>query len=187
MRPSRFAAAVALVFALQAFGIAADGLLDAPAPADVAVVLGTTVHPDGRLSTRLESRVAAALALYEAGTVRRILVSGATGIEGVNEAEAMADWLVARGVPRRHVLVDGEGWNTRATARNTRALLDREGLSTVLAVTSYYHLPRTVYALETEGVDVVGTRRAPLLWEPRELWSIAREVPATYAYALEDV
>ncbi|MFN7142245.1 MAG: YdcF family protein, partial [Myxococcota bacterium] len=96
-------------------------------------------------------------------------------------------WLVARGVPRRHVLVDPEGWNTWQTARHTREILDREGLSTVVAVTSYYHLPRTELALTRVGVDAVGSRRATLLWEPRELWSLAREVPAMYAYVLRDV
>lgn len=186
MRSLRFAGTALAAFLLHAAGIVLAGLADEPAPADVAVVLGTTVWPDGTLSERLEARVSAALALYDDGLVRRVLVSGATGVEGVNEAEAMAAWLVARGVPRRHVLVDPEGWNTWQTARHTRAILDREGLSTVVAVTSYYHLPRTELALTRVGVDVVGSRRAPLVWEPRELWSIAREVPAMYAYALRD-
>jgi vancomycin permeability regulator SanA len=171
---------------LVADGLSNSSLSDTALPADVAVVLGTTANPDGTLSERLEARTGAALALYDDGMVRRILVSGATGIEGVNEAEAMAAWLVARGVPRRHVLVDPEGWNTWETALHTRALLDEAGLSTVVAVTSYYHLPRTRRALSRAGVDVAGTRHAALIWEPREAWSILREVAALYAYALRD-
>ncbi len=187
MRHLRLAAAALLLFCAHAAWIVVDGLADDPLPADVAVVLGTTVWPDGTLSERLEARTAAALRLYEDGLVRRVLVSGATGVEGHNEAEVMADWLVARGVPRRHVLVDPEGWNTWETARHTREILDREGFATVVAVTSYYRLPRTELALDRQGVDVIGTRRADLIWEPRELWSIAREVPAMYAYVLRDV
>ncbi|MFN7146467.1 MAG: ElyC/SanA/YdcF family protein, partial [Myxococcota bacterium] len=90
MRPLHLAATASAAFLLHAAGIAVVGLSDAPAPADVAVVLGTTVWPDGTLSERLEARTAAALALYEQGMVRRVLVSGATGVEGVNEADAMA-------------------------------------------------------------------------------------------------
>ncbi|MDP2314327.1 MAG: YdcF family protein [Pseudomonadota bacterium] len=186
MRPHRYLLAALLVLLAHAGWLVSDGLADDPRPADVAVVLGTTANPDGTLSERLEARTAAALVLYEDQLVRRILVSGATGAEGVNEADAMADWLVAQGVPRRHVLVDPEGWNTWETALHTRALLDDAGLSTVVAVTSYYHLPRTRMALTRAGVDVVGTRRADLLWEPREAWSILREVAALYAYALRD-
>ena len=186
MRPHRYVFAAVLLLLAHAGWVVADGLADDPRPADVAVVLGTTANPDGTLSERLAARTGAALALYEDQMVRRILVSGATGAEGVNEAEAMAAWLVARGVPKRHVLLDPEGWNTWETARHTRTLLDEAGLSTVVAVTSYYHLPRTRMALGRAGVDVVGTRRADLLWEPREPWSILREVAALYAYALRD-
>jgi vancomycin permeability regulator SanA len=174
------------LFLAHAVVIVGDGLSDDPVPADVAVVLGTTANPDGTLSERLRVRVDAARVLYAEGRVRRILVSGATGVEGVNEAEAMAGWLAAHGVPRRHVLVDPDGWNTWETARHTREILDREGLSTVVAVTSYYHLPRTELALRRHGVEVVGTRHADLIWEARELWSISREIPGIYVYALRD-
>jgi len=186
MRPHRYLLAAALLVLSHAGWLVADGLTDDARPADVAVVLGTTANPDGTLSPRLEARTGAALALYEQQRVRRILVSGATGEEGVNEAQAMADWLVAHGVPRRHVLVDAEGWNTWETAVHTRQLLDEAGYSTVVAVSSYYHLPRTRMALEHAGVDVVGTQKAALLWEPREAYSILREVAATYAYLLQD-
>lgn len=186
MRLHRYVLAALLVLLVHVGWLVGDGLAGNAPPADVAVVLGTTANPDGTLSERLHARTSAALALYNDGTVRRILVSGATGVEGVNEAEAMAAWLVSRGVSRRHVLVDPEGWNTWETALHTRALLDEAGLSTVVAVTSYYHLPRTRRALGRAGVDVVGTRRADLIWEPREAWSILREVAALYAYAWRD-
>ncbi|MFZ5480295.1 MAG: YdcF family protein [Myxococcota bacterium] len=162
--------------------VTVEGFTADPAPADVAVVLGTTVNPDGTLSRRLEPRVEAARALYEAGVVKRILVSGAVGEEGVDEAVAMRDWLVARGVPRRHVLVDSEGFDTWHTAENARARMSREGLETAVAVSSWYHLSRTTRALEKAGVEVVGAQRAALVWAPKDAWSVVREVAALYAY-----
>lgn len=173
--------AVLVLVAHLAF-VTGEGFTADPAPADVAVVLGTTVNPDGTLSERLLPRVEAARALYEAGTVRRVLVSGATGVEGVNEAEAMRDWLVEHGVPRRHVLVDAEGVDTRATAVNAREILAREGFDSAVAVSSWYHLSRTRRALEKAGVTVVGAQRAALVWAPRDAWSVVREIPALYSY-----
>jgi vancomycin permeability regulator SanA len=185
MRSRRLLLALSALLLAHVAWIVGDGLADDPHTADVAVVLGTTANPDGSLSPRLEARTAAALGLYDQGVVENILVSGATGVEGVNEAEAMRDWLVARGVPRRRVLVDPDGWNTWETALHTHEILERAGLSTVVVVSSYYHLPRTRMALARAGVSVVGSCRAPLIWEPREAWSILREIAALYAYTLE--
>jgi vancomycin permeability regulator SanA len=163
--------------------VAVEGFTADPAPADVAVVLGTTVNPDGTLSERLLPRVEAARALYEAGTVKRVLVSGGTGVEGVDEAVAMRDWLVAHGVPRRHVLVDSAGLDTHATAENVRGILADEGLGSVVVVSSWYHLSRATRAHEAAGVQVAGAVRGALVWTPRDAWSAVREVAALYAYA----
>lgn len=178
----RLLATVSLLLAAHLAFVTGEGFTADPAPADVAVVLGTTVNPDRTPSDRLRVRLEAARALHDDGTVRYVLVSGATGVEGVDEAEAMRDWLVEAGVPRRHVLVDSAGVDTHATALNTRDILQREGLSTVVAVSSWYHLSRTTRALRAAGVEVVGARRASLTWTPRDAWSVLREVAALYAY-----
>ena len=142
----RLAAALVLVFAVHAGWIVSTGLADAPRAADVAVVLGTTALPDGRLSDRLEARTSAALALYRDGLVRRVLVSGATGSEGVNEAEAMA-----RGRRRR-------GHAPRAHAVGTpRIVVNRAGDSGALRL----HLPRRVGARRLEAGGCRPPQRPP--------------------------
>ena len=52
-----------LVLAYGAF-VVGGGLLESPANADLAVVLGNEVLPDGRLSARLAARVDRAIELY---------------------------------------------------------------------------------------------------------------------------
>jgi vancomycin permeability regulator SanA len=90
------AAAIAL---LGALAVAWVGLSAKPGDADAALVFGNTVERTGAPSRRLEARLDAARRLYAGGRVRLILVSGGFGKEGFDEADVMARWLRARGVP----------------------------------------------------------------------------------------
>lgn len=109
-------AGAALVVATAA--ILWDGLHDEIHLADVALVLGNTVHPDGTPSDRLAARLDRTLELFGRGTFRLIIVSGALGKEGHDEATVMRDYLVSRGVPTTQVLVDSAGYTTFATAKH---------------------------------------------------------------------
>lgn len=170
---------------LHVGALLADGPLHPARNADVAIVLGNTVNPDGTLSPRLEARMLAALELYERNWVRYILVTGATGEEGLNEAEVMQSWLLAKGVAPSAILVDRDGTNTRESAVHAAVLVRRANAKTAVVVTSYYHLARARLAAEAAGVDVVGTKPATLIWESREVYAIGREIVALYQYALD--
>ena len=96
------------------------GSTDYRRDADVAVVLGARVYPDGPLSLALSDRLDTAVELFREGRVRFVLVSGATGVEGINEATAMRRYLLDVGLPEERVLFDPDGANTLATARHAR-------------------------------------------------------------------
>lgn len=163
--------------------IVLDGLTDEVRPSDVAVVLGSKVNPDGTPSPRLAARLDRALELYEAGVTRRILVSGGTGVEGVPEGTAMKRWLVAQGVPDAAVIVDDQGVDTSATARNAAALMQTHNLRSAIVVSQYFHIPRTKLAFAQEGIPGVGSAH-PDYFELRDLYSVAREVPGYARYLL---
>lgn len=175
--------AIVALGALHVGVLLSDGPLHPARSADVAIVLGNTVNPDGTLSPRLEARMLAALDLYERNWVQYVLVSGAKGEEGLNEAEVMQSWLLAKGVAPRAVLVDREGTNTRESAVHSAVLVRRADAKRAVIVTSYYHVARARLAAEAAGIDVVGTKPAALIWEPREVYSIVREIAAMYQYA----
>ena len=164
--------------------IVADGLTDDIRHSDVAVVLGSKVNPDGTPSPRLAARLGRALELYRGGWTPRILVSGGTGVEGVPEGTAMKRWLVARGVPDAAVIVDDQGVDTRATARNAADLMRAHDLRTAIVVSQYFHIPRTKLAFAQEGLPGVGSAH-PDYFEARDLYSLAREIPG-YARHLID-
>lgn len=180
----RAAAATLTLLTLYLAGIAAFGLAARPAPGDLAVVLGNAVTPSGQPSPRLRARLDTAIALHRAGLVRRILVSGGIEPSGQDEARAMAAYLAAHGIPPAAILQDPHGDDTRATARNTAALPGGPGR--VVAVTQWFHVPRTVLALRRAGIPHVSAAW-PRFWEWRDAYSFLREAAALPAYALRRV
>src|SRR6187397_3016847 len=109
-----------------------DGLNDELGSADVGLVLGNTVNPDGTPSPRLVARLDGAVDLYQRGLFPKIIVSGAHGKEGYDEAIAMRDYLRRRGVPAESTVVDSAGATTYESARNVRTFLRERHLHSVV-------------------------------------------------------
>jgi uncharacterized SAM-binding protein YcdF (DUF218 family) len=171
-------------FGLHGLVIAFLGLADDVRPADLAVVLGNEVLPDGRPHPRLASRLDRALGLYRAGLVGRILVTGGRGKTGFEEADVMRDHLLAHGVPAEDLLVDRQGHTTFHSAVRARAILDNLGLRSVVLCSQYYHLPRARLAFARAGLGSVATAHAPMRPEWHEPWSLLREWVGYYVYLL---
>jgi vancomycin permeability regulator SanA len=148
------AAPFALVGAVWA---ATSGLLYADPAATprerVAIVFGAGVRPDGRPSPMLADRVDAAVALYKAGAVAKLLMSGDNGQPGYDEPTAMRAHALARGVPAEDVVLDYAGFSTYETCARARSVF---GLTAATLVTQRYHLPRAVYVCRQLGVDAIG-------------------------------
>jgi len=171
------------VYGAAALAIAAYGLMDHTGTADIIVVPGNTVRVDGTPSERLKARLDTAFLLFSQRRAPVIFVSGGVGREGYDEAKAMADYLVAQGVPSGSVVQDSLGIDTAATAANASRYLQTKNLTTAIVSTQYFHVARTALALERYGVRVTGTS-APRYFELRDAYSVAREVPAYVSYWL---
>ena len=163
--------------------IAVSGLHDRLAPADAIVVPGNTVLPDGQPSPRLRARLDAALEVYRQRLAPVVIVSGGTGREGYDEAAVMAHYLADHGVPVSAILVDSSGANTAATALHVAELARTRRIRSVIVATQYFHVPRTRIALQDAGLEVAGTTH-PDFFEWRDMYSLAREVPAWLAYRI---
>jgi vancomycin permeability regulator SanA len=122
---------------------------DVPAT-DVALVLGAGVRSDGQPSRILQGRLRVAQALFEAGKVRRILVSGSPRSRGHSEPVVMRNFLVAQGISYDAVLLDESGVDTWCSCRGAA----REfGLRQVTVVSTRFHLPRAVSLCRRAGID----------------------------------
>lgn len=158
---------------------ARQGLRDTARPADALLVLGNAVQPDGQPSDRLRARLDKALALYRAGLARKIVVSGGLGGEGHYEGLAMGRYLIAQGVPRPAIIIDDLGRSTWASAQNFARIARQRHFRSVIAVSQFYHLPRTRYLLQRAGGFQVYTAPADY-FELRDAYSLVREFPAYY-------
>lgn len=157
------------------------GLHDHLGRADVCLVLGNAVYRDGRPSNRLKTRLDKAVELHQQGLFSHILVSGGVYHRNAPEGTAMKAYLVQKGIPAAAILVDNEGVDTRSSARNTAKLAKARGWTSVLAVTQYFHIPRTRLALRQEGIPTVYSAHADGL-EQRDMYSIFRELAGYPAY-----
>lgn len=164
--------------------IVSSGFRDAPGPARAALVLGNKVEESGIPSERLLRRLHAAYDLYRSGHVTHIVVSGGLGEEGHNEALVMRDQLIAFGVRESSIIVDTEGVDTLATARNYAETARAQGLGAPVIVTDYFHIERVRLALRQCGVDTPFSSHAEFDFHIKELWYVPREMLATYAYLL---
>ena len=126
---------------------------DAPV-ADVVLVLGTTVAPDGRPEDRLAGRLTTAAELVTTGRARVVLVSGDGGGDSGDETAAMTAYLTgALGVDPARVVADPSGLDTYDSCIRAR---DVYGVRKALVVTQAYHLSRAVALCRTLGIDTEG-------------------------------
>jgi vancomycin permeability regulator SanA len=181
MRIFRIAIMAGLLLAGGGCAIVADGLRDDARRSDVGIVLGSKVELDGRPSARLAARLDKTVELYRAGLFPKVIVSGGLGKEGYDEATVMRDYLVARGVPAAALIVDSDGVNTEATAKNSAALMRERGLKSAVVVTQYFHISRTKLALRNSGVATVYAAH-PRFVEWRDVYSTFREAVAVPVY-----
>ncbi len=124
---------------------------DVPA-APVAIVFGAGYNRRG-LSPILADRVTTGVALYKAGKVRRLLLTGDNGAVTHNEPEAMCQFALKMGVPRRAIMLDYAGFRTYDSLYRARHTF---GVHRAILVTQAYHLPRALYTARALGLDAWG-------------------------------
>lgn len=178
-------AVTAGLFVLAAVILVASGWSDHPAPADIGLVLGNTVAADERPSPRLRARLDAAVRLRQQGVFDPVIVSGGVDPAGHDEAAAMRDYLVEQGVPPTAIIMDNQGADTYASARQTVRTMRERGWSRVCVVSQYFHVPRARLALARFGALGVSSGSARFV-EWRDLYSIPREAVGYVWYAVRD-
>jgi SanA protein len=121
--------------------------------AGVAIVPGALVNPSGTMSTMLADRVHDAAALWHAGKVKRILVSGDHQSWTYDEPDTMRKALVRDGVPPQVIFEDHAGFDTWATMERARGIF---GVHDAVIVTQGFHMPRALYLAEEAGIHATG-------------------------------
>ncbi|MFH0916731.1 MAG: ElyC/SanA/YdcF family protein [bacterium] len=141
-----------LVIALSARSSMVDRADEAP-QAQVAIVLGAKVYPNGGLSPMLTDRLETGVLLYKLGKVDKLLLSSDHGQTTYDEVNAMLRYALERGVPEEDVFTDHAGFNTYDTMYRARDVFE---VTTALVVTQRFHLARAVYTARSLGLEAIG-------------------------------
>lgn len=117
--------------------------------ADLIVLLGAALRPDGGPSGAMLRRLDKARRLADEHPDARIFCSGAAAHGGPSEADVMADWLTAAGVDASRLHLDRASRDTFQTAVAAARFARDSRAKEVLACTCSFHAPRTrmIFAL----------------------------------------
>lgn len=143
-------------------------LLEVP-EAPTAIVLGAAPG-----SPILDARLDAGVALWKAGKVKRILVSGGTDGTGYGETEYMWRYVRNQGVPESAITVDSFGVRTLDSVLRAHRVF---GFERAVVVTQRFHLYRAIFLARCKGLQVSGYVADPVP-TPEFDYSERREIPA---------
>jgi len=143
-------------------------------PFKAAIVFGAGLTSDGGATTVLKDRVATAAALYNAGKVEKLLMSGDNRFLNYNEPGAMKEYALQIGIPEEAIVLDYAGRRTYDTCYRAKEIFR---LSEAILVTQNFHLPRALYTCRSLGIEAVGVSADIRSYRDIGYWNI-REIPA---------
>lgn len=118
-----------------------------------ALLLGTSAKNrmggDNLFFTR---RIAAATALYKAGKMKYIIVSGDNSRTDYNEPEDMRQALIASDIPDSAIVLDYAGFRTFDSVVRCKEIF---GQDSVIIISQPFHNERAVYIARKEGMEAV--------------------------------
>ncbi|MBN8422671.1 MAG: YdcF family protein [Verrucomicrobia bacterium] len=122
--------------------------------APVAVVLGTSARlADGRANLFFLPRMEAAAALFKAGKVKALIVSGDNGTQGYDEPTDMKRALMQMGVPVEKIVCDYAGFRTLDSVVRAKEVF---GQQHVIFVSQRFHNARAIYLAQAFGIEAYG-------------------------------
>lgn len=120
---------------------------------EVGLVLGTSkLTRRGKPNLHFNHRIVAAAALYRAGKVHHLLVSGDNHTASYDEPADMRDALIAAGVPAQAITCDYAGFRTLDSVIRAQAIFN---LQRCTIISEAFHCPRAVWIARQHGLAAV--------------------------------
>lgn len=119
----------------------------------VGLVLGTSKFlRSGSVNPFYSYRIDAAVALYHAGKVQYLLVSGDNSTNNYNEPEQMQADLIAAGIPESRIVLDYAGFRTLDSILRCREVFGEDHIT---IISQPFHNQRAVFIANHEGLTAV--------------------------------
>jgi len=165
-------------------------------PRETVIILGASVHSDGKLSPILKDRVDTAIKLYRSKKVKNFHVTGDHRTEDYNEIAAMVSYLRERGIPQNRITSDHAGLDTYDSMYRAGKLFNIENAT---VVTQKFHLPRALFISGQLGFNYFGftadqrayqteyrLKQREKLANVKALWEVLiNKEPSTMEYRLD--
>lgn len=119
----------------------------------VALLLGTAKTFQGRPNLYYLYRIRAAAALYQAGKVRGILVSGDNSQANYDEPSEMRTDLIQAGVPAAAITLDYAGFRTLDSVVRAEKIF---GQQDYIVVSQPFHIQRALFLGDFKGHQALG-------------------------------
>ncbi len=162
--------------------IARQSTHDEAQKADAIIVMGAAEY-SGRPSPVLKARLDHALTLYAKGLAPVIITTGGAGGDPqFTEGTVGRAYLIDRGVPPDHIVVESESTNTVYSIAASAEIMRTRDLHSCILVSDGFHIFRAKKMMQAEGIAVYGSPRySPAQSNPHQYWLYARQA---VAYAL---
>ncbi len=118
--------------------------------ADVAIILGSGLLPNGELSNDSKCRVDKGVILFREGRAKNLLMCGGFMQRRLSFslADAMKNYAVSLGVPAEKIYTESESLETLGNALHSKRICKANGWGNLLLVTSRFHMKRAFYFFE---------------------------------------
>lgn len=143
---------VEAIFQRQTAGLIYSDISKLP-QTETVIILGASVHSDGKLSPILKDRVDTAIRLYENGKVDNFLVTGDHRSDDYNEVAAIVNYLVKKGIKKSLITADHAGLDTYDSMYRAGKIF---GVEHATVVTQAFHLPRALFIASNLDLDYRG-------------------------------
>tara|TARA_R110002074_G_scaffold122612_5_gene257287 strand:+ start:118 stop:753 length:636 start_codon:yes stop_codon:yes gene_type:complete len=123
-------------------------------PNRVGLVLGTSNRiTNGSSNPYYTYRIDATIALYNAGKIKFILVSGDNGSVYYNEPNTIKKDLIKAGIPEDVIFLDYAGFRTLDSMVRAKFIF---GLDKVTVISQKFHNERAIYIANQKGLKAIG-------------------------------
>jgi SanA protein len=141
----------------------------------VGLLLGTSKYQDKArhiINPYYQNRIDAAVALYMAGKIDYIIVSGDSSLF-YNEPELMKNDLIARGVPAERIYADNAGLRTLDSILRCH---DVFGIDQITIISQHFHNERAVFIANHKNITAIAfdAKDGDTYWQVRIRESLAR-------------
>ncbi len=119
-----------------------------------ALLLGTAKYLKGGYKNYFYTyRIRAAIALWKAGKIKAIIVSGDNGTKYYDETTTMYEDLIKAGIPARYITRDYAGFRTLDSVVRAAAIFD---LKEYIIISQRFHLERALFIARVKGQHAIG-------------------------------